>query len=54
MTLTPVQVEAIEAVIGKIAAEAGPELDEFLFQLAGELNGGQYLASLCITVGTPE
>jgi len=54
MTLTPAQVDAIKAVIGKIATQAGPDLENFLVRVVVELSGGQYLGSLGISVPAAE
>jgi len=49
MTLTPVQMDKIKAVIGGIAAQASPELGEFVAQLVIELSAGQLFEDIGVS-----
>lgn len=48
MSLSPAELDRIKAVIGGIAAQAGPELAQALVQLAIELSDGQSFESMGI------
>ncbi|MBN2468611.1 MAG: PKD domain-containing protein [Deltaproteobacteria bacterium] len=50
MTVSPAQIESFNALLGRIAARANPELGEVIALLINELTNGQFLANIGITV----
>lgn len=50
MTITQAQMDEIRVVVGKIADQAGPELQAFLIQALSELASGQSFAGIGVVV----